>query len=89
MDELCWELTDKVLAPALQDLPPDEDTKILLNPSGRFVLGGPEADTGDVYKRQEPGNFTLENNSIPMTATEDVILGSIAITCLLYTSRCV
>ena len=28
----------------------------------------------------EPGNFTLEHNSIPMTATEDVILGSIAIT---------
>ena len=46
LDELCWELTDKVLAPALQALPPDEDTKILLNPSGRFVLGGPEADTG-------------------------------------------
>lgn len=46
MDELCWELTDKVLAPARQALPPDEDTKILLNPSGRFVLGGPEADTG-------------------------------------------
>ena len=46
MDELCWELTDKVLAPALQALPPDEDMKILLNPSGRFVLGGPEADTG-------------------------------------------
>ena len=46
MDELCWELTDKVLAPALQALPPDEDTKIRLNPSGRFVLGGPEADTG-------------------------------------------
>lgn len=46
LNELCWELTDKVLAPALQALPPDEDTKILLNPSGRFVLGGPEADTG-------------------------------------------
>ena len=46
VDELCWELTDKVLVPALQVLPPDEDTKILLNPSGRFVLGGPEADTG-------------------------------------------
>lgn len=28
----------------------------------------------------EPGNFTLESNSIPMTVTEDVILGSIAIT---------
>ena len=24
----------------------------------------------------EPGNFTLENNSIPMTATEDVILAA-------------
>lgn len=45
-DELSWELTDKVLAPALQALPPDKDTKILLNPSGRFVLSGPEADTG-------------------------------------------
>ena len=45
-DELCWELTDKVVSTALQALPPDEDTKILLNPSGRFVLGGPEADTG-------------------------------------------
>ena len=28
----------------------------------------------------EPGNFTLEHNSVPMTATEDVVLGSIAIT---------
>lgn len=46
IDELYWELTDKVLTPALQAMPPDEDTKILLNPSGRFVLGGPEADTG-------------------------------------------
>ena len=45
-DELCFELTDKVIAPALQVLPPDEDTKILINPAGRFVLGGPEADTG-------------------------------------------
>ena len=45
-------------------------------------------------------SFTLEHNSVPMTATEDVVLGSIAITkhtdqpaipepCLLYTSRCV
>lgn len=45
-DELCWELTDKVLAPALREFPPDEETKLLINPSGRFVLGGPEADTG-------------------------------------------
>ena len=35
-----------VLADALRTLPPDEDTHILINPSGRFVLGGPDADTG-------------------------------------------
>lgn len=45
-DELFWELTDKVLFPTLKLLPPDEDTKILLNPAGRFVVGGPDADTG-------------------------------------------
>ena len=28
----------------------------------------------------EPGNFTLENNSIPLTVTEDSVMGSIAIT---------
>ena len=57
MDELCWELTDKVLAPALQALPPDEDTKILLNPSGRFVLGGPEADTGLTGRKAHGGQL--------------------------------
>ena len=45
-DELIWELSGKVLAPALEPFPPDEDTKILINPSGRFVLGGPDADAG-------------------------------------------
>ena len=32
--------------PALQELPPDEETEILINPSGRVVLGGFDADTG-------------------------------------------
>ena len=45
-DELCFQLTEHVLAQSLQTFPPDEDTKILINPAGRFVLGGPEADTG-------------------------------------------
>lgn len=45
-DELCFEITSQVLAPALDLLPPDEDTKILINPAGRFVTGGPDADTG-------------------------------------------
>ena len=40
------EIREKVLRPALRMLPPDEDTKILINPSGRFVCGGLEADTG-------------------------------------------
>ncbi|SCH51264.1 S-adenosylmethionine synthase [uncultured Ruminococcus sp.] len=45
-DELHFELTDQVLTPVLEVLPPDEDTKILINPAGRFVSGGPYADTG-------------------------------------------
>ena len=40
------EIRKKVLLPALRLLPPDEDTKILINPSGRFVCGGMNADTG-------------------------------------------
>ena len=44
--ELEQALREKVLIPALRALPPDEDTRILINPSGRFVLGGPDADTG-------------------------------------------
>jgi S-adenosylmethionine synthetase len=35
-----------VLAPVFADFPLDESTEILINPSGRFVLGGPDADTG-------------------------------------------
>lgn len=35
-----------VFPTALAELPPDQDTQILINPSGRFVHGGPEADTG-------------------------------------------
>ena len=46
MDELFWQLTDSVLEPALLPLLPDKSTKILINPTGQFVLGGPEADTG-------------------------------------------
>lgn len=39
-------VTGHVLPTALRDLPPDEKTQIFINPSGRFVHGGPEADTG-------------------------------------------
>ena len=34
------EIREKVLLPALRLLPPDENTRILINPSGRFVQAG-------------------------------------------------
>ena len=46
LDQLRREIMRFVIAPALRDLYPDDDTEILINPSGRFVLGGFEADTG-------------------------------------------
>ena len=46
LKELEWEIRQKVLKPALHLLPADGDTKIIINPSGRFVVGGMEADTG-------------------------------------------
>ena len=46
LKDLRREVMEYVVMPALQELPPDEETEILINPSGRFVLGGFEADTG-------------------------------------------
>ena len=46
LKKLEHEIRNKVLAAALHILPPDEDTQIFINPSGRFVCGGLEADTG-------------------------------------------
>ena len=44
--ELREELRRLVIARACHDVRIDEQTKIFINPSGRFVLGGFEADTG-------------------------------------------
>ena len=46
MRRLEAEIRERVLIPALRLLPPDENTKIFINPSGRFVCGGLDADTG-------------------------------------------
>lgn len=46
LDALRRDLMQYVILPALRELPPDEHTEILINPSGRFVEGGFEADTG-------------------------------------------
>lgn len=45
-DELKKEILTFVLLPAFEDFPFNEDTEIFINPSGRFVIGGPSADTG-------------------------------------------
>ena len=44
--ELKREILNNILYPAFEDFPFDGDTEILINPSGRFVIGGPTADTG-------------------------------------------
>ena len=46
LDKLRREVIRHVIVPALRDLYPDAKTEGFINPSGRFVLGGFEADTG-------------------------------------------
>jgi S-adenosylmethionine synthetase len=46
LNELRCEIINKVLIPASKDFNFDTETEILINPSGRFVEGGPAADTG-------------------------------------------
>lgn len=46
LDVLKNEIISEVLHPVFQKFPFDADTEILVNPSGRFVEGGPAADTG-------------------------------------------
>ena len=40
------DILNNVLWQCFEDFPFDDDTEILINPSGRFVEGGPAADTG-------------------------------------------
>ena len=51
LEELRQEILAFVITPALRELLPDADTEILINPSGRFVLGGFEADTGLIGRK--------------------------------------
>lgn len=46
LDLLRSEIISNVLWPVFDKLPFDDQTEILVNPSGRFVLGGPAADVG-------------------------------------------
>ena len=45
-EELRADVMNNVLWQCFEDFPFDDETEILINPSGRFVEGGPAADTG-------------------------------------------
>ena len=46
MGQLRQELIDQVIRPTVPAELLDHDTRILVNPTGRFVVGGPQADSG-------------------------------------------
>ncbi len=46
METLRQDVLDKVIRAELFDQPMDENTNIYINPTGRFVVGGPQGDTG-------------------------------------------
>lgn len=45
-EELREDILEKVIKPVLGEEWIDEDTKIFINPTGRFVVGGPQGDAG-------------------------------------------
>jgi len=46
MVQLRQEITERVIRPVLPANLVDENTRILVNPTGRFVIGGPTGDSG-------------------------------------------
>ena len=46
LEEIRFDLIAKVIAPIVPTEMIDENTKIYINPTGRFVVGGPAGDTG-------------------------------------------
>lgn len=56
MERLREDLTEQVIRPVLGKWL-DEKTKLLINPSGRFVIGGPPGDTGMTGRKIEVDTY--------------------------------
>ena len=46
IEEIQADVFAQIILPALKGMPADDQMEVILNPSGSFVVGGPEADTG-------------------------------------------
>jgi S-adenosylmethionine synthetase len=46
MDTMRVDILSKVISPVIPEKMMDDETKIYINPTGRFVVGGPQGDTG-------------------------------------------
>lgn len=46
LETLREDVLEKIILPSIPEKFIDEDTKIYINPTGRFVVGGPQGDTG-------------------------------------------
>lgn len=51
MEFLRKEITENVIKPIIPPELMDEDTKIYINPTGRFVIGGPQGDSGHTGRK--------------------------------------
>lgn len=57
LPDLRSEVRDKVIRPAIPADLLDEDTRIYVNPTGRFIVGGPMADTGVTGRKVEVDSY--------------------------------